>query len=53
MPPISHLRDIHLAVMCAIVGIKQPLPGAIIRAVLKAGLVLESNEYFELDGDII
>ena len=47
MPTISHPRDLHLAVMSAIVGIKQPLPGAIIRAVLKAGLDLESNDLYQ------
>lgn len=47
MPTINHPRDMHLAVMSAIVGVKQPLPNAIIRTVLKAGLDLESNDLYQ------
>lgn len=47
MPAINHPRDLHLAVMSAVAGVKQPLPNAIIRAVLKAGLDMETNTVYQ------
>lgn len=47
MPTINTPAQMHLAVMSAIVGVKQPQPNAIIKAVLEAGLDLETNELYQ------
>lgn len=47
MPTINTPAQVHLAVMSAIAGIKQPQPNAIIKAVLEAGLDLETNEVYQ------
>ena len=47
MPAISTPAQVHLAVMSAIAGIRQPQPNAIIKAVLEAGLDLDSNEVYQ------
>ena len=47
MPIISTPAQLHLAVMSAISGVKQPQPNNIIKAVLEAGLDLETNEIYQ------
>ena len=47
MPAINTPAQVHLAVMSAIAGVKQPQPNAIIKAVLEAGLDLEANEVYQ------
>ncbi len=47
MPVINTPAQAHLAVMSAIVGIKQPQPNAIIKSVLEAGLDLETNDVYK------
>ena len=47
MPPINTAPQMHLAVMSAITGVKQPQPGAIVKTVLQAGLELDGNEVYQ------
>lgn len=47
MPSIQTPAQLHLAVMSAIAGIKQSQPNAVIKAVLKAGLNLETNDIYQ------
>ncbi len=47
MPVINTPAQMHLAVMSAIVGVKQPQPNAVIKAVLEAGLDLETNDLYQ------
>ncbi len=47
MPTINTPAQVHLAVMSAIAGVKQPQPNAIIKAVLEAGLDLDANEVYQ------
>ena len=44
---ISSALDLHLAVMAAICGCKDTQPGSIIRAVLSAGLDMDTNELYQ------
>ncbi|MBQ9210204.1 MAG: BREX-1 system phosphatase PglZ type A [Clostridia bacterium] len=47
MPTINTQPQLHLAVMSAIAGVKQPQPNSIIKAVLEAGLDLETNDVYQ------
>ena len=47
MPTINTQAQLHLAVMGAIAGVKQPQPNAIIKTVLEAGLELETNDIYQ------
>lgn len=47
MPTINTPAQLHLAVMSAIAGVKQPQPNAIIKAVLEAGLDLDTNDTYQ------
>ena len=47
MPTINTAPQLHLAVMSAIAGVKQPAPNAILKAVLEGGLDMETNEVYQ------
>ena len=46
MPAVSTPPQMHLAVMSAIAGVKQPQPGVILKAVLEAGLDIRTNSVY-------
>ena len=47
MEEVDNPAMIHLAVMAVATGIKQPMPKAILKAVLEAGLDLNENEVYQ------